>query len=309
VSKSLKPHVALIAVQLFFGTWPVFGKIALRALPSTGLVALRIIGAAVAFVLLHRAVGVRLRTPTRGDYVRLACYSLLGVFINQLLFTIGLALSTAINATILGTTIPVATLLVSLLMGRERLAPRVLVGMATAACGVVYLVNPAQADFSRAKLIGNSFLILNTLAYGAYIAISQDVIKRYGALTVITWLFLFGSLAALPFGAYHLTRTPLTNVDAHVWLVVLYIVLVPTVGAYYLNTWALGRVAPSTVAIYIYLQPLIAFALAPLLLGESLNSRTWLAALLIFAGVALVTLGARTRAVEEVSERPEALGH
>jgi drug/metabolite transporter (DMT)-like permease len=61
--------------------------------------------------------------------------------------------------------------------------------------------------------------------------------------------------------------------------------------------------------IYIYLQPLIAFALAPLVLGERLNSRTWAAALLIFAGVALVTLGARSRAVEEVSERPEALGH
>ena len=309
MSRSLKPHVALIAVQLFFGTWPIFGKIALRALPSTGLVSLRIIGAAVAFVILGRAAGVRPRIKNRGDYARLAFYSLLGVFLNQLLFTTGLALSTAINATILGTTIPVATLLVSLLLGRERPLPRVLLGMAVAACGVVYLVNPAQVDFSRAKLTGNLFLILNTLAYGAYIAISQDVIKRYGALTVITWLFVFGSVAALPFGAYHLMQTPPAHIDAYVWLVVAYIILVPTVGAYYLNTWALGRVPPSTVAIYIYLQPLIAFALAPLILGESLNSRTWLAALMIFSGVALVTLGARTRAVEEVSERPEALGH
>ena len=76
-----------------------------------------------------------------------------------------------------------------------------------------------------------------------------------------------------------------------------------------MNAWALGRVAPSTVAIYIYLQPLIAFALAPVLLGEHLNSRTWVATVLIFAGVALVTLRTRSRAVEEVSERPEALGH
>src|SRR5947199_6544054 len=32
------PHLALVAVQIIFGTWPVVGKIALRALPSTGLV-------------------------------------------------------------------------------------------------------------------------------------------------------------------------------------------------------------------------------------------------------------------------------
>ncbi len=309
MTKSFKPHGALIAVQLFFGTWPIFGKIALRALPSTGLVALRIVGASVAFVFLCRAARVSLRLNRRSDYARLALYSLLGVVVNQFLFTKGLVLSTAINATILGTTIPVSTLLVSLLLGYERPAPRILLGMAVAACGVVYLVDPASADFSRAKLIGNLFLILNTLAYGAYIAISQDLIRRYGALPVITWVFLFGCVAALPVGGYNLAQTPLGNIDAHIWLTLAYIILVPTVGAYYLNAWALGRVAPSTVAIYIYLQPLIAFALAPLILGESLNSRTWVASILIFAGVALVTLGPRARGVEEVSERPEALGH
>ena len=118
-----------------------------------------------------------------------------------------------------------------------------------------------------------------------------------------------GSVATLPVGGYYLAQTPLTHLSASLWFAIAYIILVPTVGAYYLNAWALGRVAPSTVAIYIYLQPLIAFAFAPLLLGERLNSRTWLAALLIFAGVALVTLASRSRTVEEVSERPEALGH
>ncbi len=306
---SYKPHLALVAVQLFFGTWPIIGKLVLRVLPSTGLVAFRIVGAAIAFVILRRIVGGSLRIPRRSDYARLALYSLLGVVLNQFLYVKGLALSTAINATILGTTIPIATLLVSLLLGYERASARVLFGMAIAAAGVLYLVNPLHADLSHDKIIGNLLLVLNTFAFGAYIAISQDMIKRYGALTVITWVFIFASLAALPIGSYQLASTPLSHLGAHVWLAVAYIILVPTVGAYYLNAWALGRVAPSIVAIYIYLQPLIAFALAPLVLGEQVSSRTGIAALLIFAGVALVTLGGRSRAVEEVSERPEALGH
>lgn len=307
-SHSLKPHLALVAVQIFFGTWPIVGKIALRAVPSTGLVAFRVAGATLAFLALRRLT-VRPRITRRSDYARIALYSLLGVVLNQFFYVKGLALSTVINATILGTTIPIATLLVSVLLGRERPAPRVLLGMFIAACGVVYLVNPARADFSRDTMIGNLLLILNTLAYGAYIAVSQDVIKRYGALTVITWIFLFGCIATLPIGGYYLTQTPLTHLSVGTWLAIAYIILVPTVGAYYLNAWALGRVAPSTVAIYIYLQPLIAFAFAPLLLGESLNSRTFVAAALIFTGVALVTLASRSRTVEEVSERPEALGH
>ncbi|HEX8181770.1 MAG TPA: DMT family transporter [Pyrinomonadaceae bacterium] len=307
--RSLKPHVALVAVQFFFGTWPIVGKIALRGLPSTGLVAFRVVGAALAFIVLHRMLGGR-RITRRADYARLALYSLLGVVLNQFFFVKGLALSTVINATLLGTTIPIATLLVSILLGRERPVPRVLLGTAVAACGVIYLVNPTHADFSRSTMTGNLLLVLNTFAYGAYIAISQDVIKRYDALTVIMWVFIFGCVAALPIGGYQLARTPLAAIGAQVWLAVLYIILVPTVGAYYLSAWALGRVPPSTVAVYIYLQPLIAFALAPLVLDERLNSRTGFAALLIFAGVALVTIRARGGgALEEVSERPEALGH
>jgi drug/metabolite transporter (DMT)-like permease len=101
----------------------------------------------------------------------------------------------------------------------------------------------------------------------------------------------------------------LNQVPLNAWLALVYIILVPTVGAYFLNSWALTRVTPGIVAIYIYLQPLMAFGLAPLVLGERLNSRTIVACVLIFAGVAVVTIFARSRAVEEVSEHPEAMAH
>jgi drug/metabolite transporter (DMT)-like permease len=308
LSPGIKPHVALIAVQLIFGTWPVIGKIALRSLPATGLVTFRVVGATLAFLMIRRVTG-HVPIKRRGDYARLALYSLLGVVLNQFLFVKGLELSTAINAALLGSTIPIFALFVSVLLGYEKSSWRVAAGLLLAACGVVYLINPAQANFSRETNIGNLILIINSLSYGAYIAISQDMIKRYGALTVITWIFIFGSLITLPIGGYHLAEISLASIPAGIWFAMLYIILIPTVAAYYLNAWALGRVAPSIVAIYIYLQPLIAFAVAPLILGEQLNSRTWLAAGLIFAGVAIVTVRARSRVIEEVSERPEALGH
>jgi drug/metabolite transporter (DMT)-like permease len=307
-SKSLKPHGALIAVQLIFGTWPVVGKIALRSLPSIGLVTFRIVGATLAFLLIRRATN-HVSIKGRGDFARLALYSLLGVVLNQFLFVKGLELSTVINSALIGSTIPIFTLLVSVFLGYESGSWRVGVGLFLAACGVVYLINPAEANFSRETNIGNVILLINSMAYGAYIAISQDMIKRYGALTVITWIFIFGSFFMLPIGSYHLSKLSLSSIPTSVWFAMLYIILVPTVAAYYLNAWALGRVAPSVVAIYIYLQPLIAFAVAPLVLGERLNSRTWLAAGLIFAGLATVTLRSRSRVLEEVSERPEALGH
>src|SRR5215211_4143556 len=121
------PHVALLAVQVVFGTWPILGKVALRVVPSTGLVAVRVGGAAVAFALLARAKG-RIPVPRRADLARLALYSLLGVVLNQFLYVKGLSLSTAVNAALLNATIPVFTLLISALLGYERLTARSCVG-------------------------------------------------------------------------------------------------------------------------------------------------------------------------------------
>jgi drug/metabolite transporter (DMT)-like permease len=304
------PHLALFAVQVLFGSWPIVGKIALRAMPPTALVAFRVGGAALAFVVLQRAVGRTRQAIAGEDFVRLALYSLLGVVLNQLLFVKGLALvSSVINATLLATTIPVFTLIVSITLGYDRVSLRRAFGIVLAACGVIYLVDPANADFSSGNTLGNILLVANSLAYGAYIAISKDMLKRYGALTVITWVFVFGALVTVPFGFFGLGETSFEKLSAGVWLAVLYIILAPTVGAYYLNAWALARVPPSTVAVYIYLQPLIAFALAPLILGERWTSRAWIASGLILAGVSIVTWRERAPFIEDVSEHPEALGH
>lgn len=299
---SAGPHLALVAVQIIFGTWPIVGKVALRELPSTGLVAFRVAGAGAAFFLLLRSRD-RVKVPQRADLARLALYSLLGVILNQLLFVKGLALSTAVNSTIIGTAIPVFSLLVGALLGFEKLSARTALGTLVAAAGVIYLVDPLRADFSGGRALGNLLLVSNSFAYGAYIAVSREVFRRYGALTAMAWVFAFGCLLTVPLGGYYLSQVPLRQLGWVTWASVAYIVVVPTVGAYYLNAWALERVAPSTVAVYIYLQPLIVFAVAPLVLGadEQWVARNWIATALIFAGVAVVTIRTRSRDIRDLS--------
>jgi len=291
-----------------FSTWPIVGKVALKALPSVGLVAFRVAGAALAFILIGALRG-RISSIQKRDWPLLVASSLLGVVLNQWLFVKGLSLTTVINATLLGTLIPVFTLLVSIALRTDHVSLRRIIGICLAAAGVLYLIGPERAEFSSTTRLGDLLIVTNSLCYGAYIVISKDLMKRYSALTVITWIFIVGSVATVPFGAISMSHVPLANVRPVIWLAIAYIVLVPTVGAYYLNTWALGRVAPSTVAVYIYLQPLLAFSLAPLLLGEKLSWRALIAALLIFSGVLVVTRRGRSRAIQEVSEHPEAFGH
>ena len=302
------PHLALIAVQFMFGTWPIVGKVVLQTISSAGLVGLRVVGAAVVLVSLRGKLRQLPRLPLR-DLALLTLCSLLGVVINQLLFVKGLTLTTVINATLISTTIPVFTLIVSIVLGYDRLSLRRTTGILLAAAGVVYLVDPLRAQFSAQTTTGNLLIITNSFCYGAYIAVSKDLFKRYGALNVITWMFAIGCLVSAPIGGHALSKDPLSTASIWIWVAVIYIILIPTVAAYYLNAWALVRVAPTTVATYIYLQPLIAFGLAPLLLGEKLSPRTLIACILIFAGVGVVVRRARSRAAKDVIEHPDAMAH
>jgi drug/metabolite transporter (DMT)-like permease len=304
--RAIAPHVALIAVQLMFASWAIFGKIVLQSMSSVSLVGMRICGAAVIFTVLQRKLFELWRLPKR-VIAWLLLSSLLGIVINQLLFVKGLSLTTAINATLLSTAIPVLALAVSLALGHERASLRHLVGIVLAIAGVVYLVDPWQANFSSQTTLGNILCVTSSLSYGTYIAVSRNLVRRYGALRVTTWIFQISAIITFPIAVYAWSGGALESVSAKTWLEVVYIVLVPTVMAYYLNAWALGRVAPSVVAIYIYMQPMLGFGLAPLILGESWNSRTILACVLIFAGVAVATIVSRGMAVEEVSDQPDAL--
>lgn len=306
--RTITPHLALIAVQVLFGTWPIIGKIVLKSLSSTSLVGIRLLGAAIIFSLLQRRLAA-LRKLSKWTLGWLVITSLLGVVVNQLIFVKGLTLTTVINATLLSTTIPVFTLLVSIALGYDRASLRHLLGIGLAALGVIYLVDPFQSSFSSDNTIGNLLILLTSFCYGAYIAVSRDLVRNYGALDVITWIFVIGAILTLPITAYSWSTENWSSMPASVWILVAYIIIVPTVGAYYLNAWALGRLPPSIVSIYIYLQPLIAFGIAPLILGERLSSRTLVACLLIFAGVGAVTIRNRSKAVEEVSEHPDAMAH
>jgi len=298
------PHIALIAVQILFGTWPVLGKFVLRSMSSSMLVASRLTGAALVFLVIQRNVRPLLKMH-RKDIFLLVLSSAIGVVGNQFLYVKGLSLTTAINATLISTTIPVFALLASIVFGYDQISLKRFFGMLLAASGVLYLVNPFRGDFSTQTTLGNILIVSNSFLYGTYIVISKDLFERYGALNVITWIFLVGTAVTLPVGLVTARNQNLAALSSAVWISVVVIILLPTVGAYYLNGWALTKVAPSIVAVYIYLQPLIAFGLAPVMLGETWNSRTIVSSLLIFAGVAIVTRRSRSMAVREISEHPD----
>ncbi len=288
--KSPKVILALVLVQVFFATLPIAVKVALRDLSSPALALLRVAGAAALFWVLQRVM-VRERIRGWRDYGLLAVYSLFGVILNQLLYITALSLTTATAAQTLVTAGPAMTLLIAIIAGKESATPAKWLGIALAGCGALMLVGVGLHEGSA---LGNLLALLNVASYSIYLVISRGLLKRYNALTVITWVFAFGVVGMLPWGLLPAIRET-GGMSATTWAAMAYIVVLPTVAAYHLNLWASRRVEASLVSTFVYLQPVMTALLAVPLLHERISPNMLPAVALIFAGVAVAIRAGRTR--------------
>jgi drug/metabolite transporter (DMT)-like permease len=242
---------------------------------------IRMLGGALFFQAVARLRPTHGAPIVRADHARLAGLSILGIALNQTLFLMGLRWTTPFSVSVLGATIPVFAAALAVLFGKERLAWRTVLGLALALLGVLSLVGNGSLDR------GAILVALNSLSYAAYVVLSRDVVLRVGALRSVAWIFTYAAVLFLPFGLGPMLEQ-LPALTPRGWLFTLYILAVPTIVAYLLNAWALGRSSATLVTVYIYLQPLIAAVLAWAQLGLGISPRAGVAAALILLGLGVV---------------------
>ncbi len=282
-----KVHVSLWIVQVAFASQAVEGKLAMADVATGGggidpvaLAMTRMLGAAVFFAVFTRARGLLVKTSTR-EKLTLAGLSVLGITLNQTLFLVGLRHTSSTGAALLSVTIPVFTAALAVGMRIERASPALVSGLVLAIVGVLWLTGVHTIDR------GAAIVTVNSVCYSSYLVLSRRLIQRLGALTVVTWLFVFGALSFMPLGIPALASNA-THWTGRSVALATYIVIMPTIVAYACNAWALGRSTPSLVTIYVSVQPLLAAVLAWVQLGQALTLRLVVAGAFILAGVALV---------------------
>ncbi len=283
-------HLSLIAVQFMFASLSVVAKkLVLPELPPFAFIAAR---ATIATAILGIAYAARPERVAWRDLPVLFGYAFFGIIANQLLFILGLERSTATNAVVIGAVIPVFTVGVALALRRERATALKLVGLSVAFAGAMTVVGAGRFEGGASRLVGNLLMVGNSLCFSIYLVVSRGLLAKYSTLTVTAWTFFFGLVGVLPFGAPGLIAHA-HAASARAWIGVAYIAVFPTVGTYFLNSYAL-RVAPSSlVAIYIYLQPVIGALMARAWLDERVGLATAVGAVLIAVGIWLVTRDAR----------------
>ena len=285
----------MFSVSALFALNYIVSKLAMHSFAPLSFAFLRVAGAAILLNVFAPGRGF-----TREDSWRITGFAILGVVINQTMFLAGLSLTSAHVASILITTIPIFTLIVALVLGLERPTATKIAGITLALAGAL-LVRGGQGMAGLTDGAAGTLLLLgNCLAYGTYLVVSKPVVTRLSPIRVISRMFAVGAVLILPIALPSLLREHWQTIPRNAWIGLLLVILGPTVAAYGINAWTLKYAESSLVAAYSYLQPIMTIVLAWAFLGEHVRGIVAVAALMIFAGVALASINR--------GPRPEARG-
>lgn len=136
---------------------------------------------------------------------------------------------------------------------------------------------------------GDLMILLNASSYGVYLVIVKPLMKKYNPITVIRWAFTFGLIMVLPFGISQWHEINWNMGFEEYWRIA-FIVLATTFVTYLLTVYSLGKVSPTLVSAYIYIQPILATLIAVLNKQEKLEPFVIIYGMMIFLGVFLVSI-------------------
>jgi drug/metabolite transporter (DMT)-like permease len=290
-----KVLAALLAVQLLFAAHYIASKWILDSISAPAWVAIRVVGAALVLLCIA-AVSVREWPRSWMLYARLAGLSIFGIVINQVLFIEGLSRTTPAHSALINTSIPVSTLIIAILLRRESGSPRKFIALGLALSGVLVLLSEQGFDLSSSLVRGDLLCLANATSFSLFLVLSRPIMRSFPPAFTTAMLFAMGSLAVGAYGSSELMAMNWSSVSSTVWLIAVLVILGPTVGTYFLNNWTLARVDSSLVALFIYLQFVIAAPLSWAVLGDELSWRLIPAAILVFAGLLLSVSDRQRRA-------------
>lgn len=289
MSKRAWALVAATLVSVIYGvTFTIAKDVMPRYVEPFGFIVLRVGGSVILFWLLS-FFGPKEKIA-RADFPRIAAAALFGVAFNMLTFFKGLSYTSPIMGAVLMVTTPMIVLVLSALLMKERMKTAKILGIVLGLIGTVTLIlyGKSVVNASNATL-GNLLVFVNAVSYGFYLIIVKKLMDKYNAFTFVKWIYTFGFLMVLPFGwsEFQAIAWPTLGVDI-LWKIG-FVVVFSTFLTYLLNLVSMRELKPTTVAVFIYLQPLFATIFAVSLGKDDVNLIKLLSAGLIFAGVYLVT--------------------
>jgi len=283
-------HISLLAANIIYGlNYSIAKAIMPDSIKPFALVSLRTVSAAGLFWIT--SLFMPKETVSRKELLYLFGCSFFGMVINQVLFLVGLNYTSPVNSSIIISTNPIFAFVFAALVLKEKITFLKGTGLAIGLSGVLLLIlQNGTPDISSNTFIGDVYTLVNTISWAFYTVIIKRMVEKYHPVTVMKWTFLFAMLTTVPLGYSEWSTMEWSAISFNGWLGIGFVLVFATYLGYLLISFGLRRLSPTIVSTYTYINPVIAAYLASVLGQDRINFVMVISALLIFAGVFVVSL-------------------
>jgi len=280
---------AFIAAGLF-GASVVATRVAVQEIPPLNLAVLRFgQGGLILFLCLF--IGAR-------DFLRVKRHDLpFLVLLGAILFTvfpvtfnISLRLTEASRGALMLATMPIWSAWIARVARKERLILRQVAGilLTFAGVGIVLVERGLRWQGTSVALGGDGLMLLTALCGAIYGVLAQRMLSRYSALAVTMYAMLFGTLLLIPAALFEGLPQAFVRIDGKVAVLILFLGIFGGAIGFFLWTFALTRLTPTQVAVYVNVNPIVAIILGAVLLSEKLTGAFVVGFVAVVAGVLFV---------------------
>jgi drug/metabolite transporter (DMT)-like permease len=293
-----KRNLALLAatlVSVFYGmTFTIAKDVMPKHIGAYGFLIIRVGGATILFWLswLFARIPEKIRAEKidRADYTRILALAFFGVTLNMLCFFKGLSLTSPISTSVLMVSTPMIVLVLSAIIMKERIQKKMVFGLVLGLIGTSVLIVYGKSIKSEPQAsLGNFLVFANAISYGLYLVLVKKLMAKYNAFNFVKWVYLIGFIMIVPFGWTELSIVNWTNIPTDIYWKIGFVVVFSTFLTYLLNLLSMKELKPTTIAVFVYLQPVFATLFAIGLGKDELNLVKIVSATLIFTGVYWVT--------------------
>jgi drug/metabolite transporter (DMT)-like permease len=285
-NSSLVVEVIILMVAVIWGVNTPIMKLGLIDVPPMPYNTVRMVVATlVAWIALW--LSGTYRPFAEGDFRKLCKISLLGFFVFQLFFMIGVYHTTSGNAAFTLSLLPVSVLIINRLCHIEKITAPALIGVFLSIGGILLIVVGSGKEFSLAgeHMTGIIFLLIAQAGYGYYTVFSQDLLGKYSTYQISTYLITITTSLFVIVSGPSLLAVNWNAVSLFSWLSALYSGIFGLCIGNFLWIWGTGKIGSTKAAMYNNLSTVFAVLAGYVLLGETFGVLQVLGAAAIFGGI------------------------
>ena len=317
-SRPLIAHLSMFGACAIWGLMAPLGKDAMtHGLDGITMVSMRVFGGMMLFWLTSLIITFRTKRLTQAtrehvpmrDRLMFCGAALFGLVFNQCCYTLGLSITSPINASIVTTSMPIFAMILAAIILKEPITGKKALGVLTGCSGALILIlTSAAATTDKVGDIRGDLLCLGAqFSFALYLSLFNPLIRRYSVFTINKWMFLWATLIIAPFTIPHMLTTEWSAVTTLSWWEAAYVVVFGTFIGYILTMIGQRTLRPTVVSTYNYVQPIVSVTVSII---TGIGIFQWsqaLAVILVFAGVWWVTKSKSRRDMEREKSLSEPL--